>query len=157
MSQTFYLIACSAQKLPNAAQAKDLYCSDLFKKARGYVESQGAPWAILSARYHVVEPNRVIEPYDLSLSGMRKVDREDWGRRANNYLRPVYLSLTSTEIWDPTFRVCILAGKDYTGALLGTVLSSSYRDRVDLPLAGMGIGQQKAWLVANTPASVGAA
>ena len=41
-----YLVACVAAKLDHAAEARDLYASPWFRKARAHVERTGAPWLL---------------------------------------------------------------------------------------------------------------
>lgn len=57
-----YIVQCVGQKLKRPALARDLYCSDWFRKARAFVESQGAPWFILSAKHVLLCPDEVVEP-----------------------------------------------------------------------------------------------
>ena len=45
-----------------------MYISDLFIKARRYVETHYDKWFILSAKYHLVEPETSMEPYDETLN-----------------------------------------------------------------------------------------
>lgn len=54
--RAFYLISCVSRKRSAPAQARDLYTSDWFLKAREYVESTGSPWFILSAEHGLVPP-----------------------------------------------------------------------------------------------------
>jgi hypothetical protein len=48
------LVSCVKDKLDHPAPAKDLYTSDLFRKARGYAERVGVPWFILSSEHGLV-------------------------------------------------------------------------------------------------------
>lgn len=50
------------------APAKDLYQSTLFKKTRAYAEKHYDGWYILSALHRVLSPEKVIEPYDVTLA-----------------------------------------------------------------------------------------
>ena len=70
------------------APARDLYTSDLFNKARAYVERTDKPWLVLSAKYGLVHPNDVIAPYDLTLNTMRVADRRRWASRVLTQLEP---------------------------------------------------------------------
>jgi hypothetical protein len=77
-SRTTYLVSCVSKKSPMPAQAKDLYKSGWFLKARDYVESTRSPWFILSAKYGLVPPDRILAPYEQTLNTMRKSDRQKW-------------------------------------------------------------------------------
>ena len=57
--KTVYLISCVSKKRSTPAQARDLYTSDWFLKARDYVESTHSPWFILSAEHGLVPPNGI--------------------------------------------------------------------------------------------------
>lgn len=133
MMPPVFLVACVAQKRPHAAPARDLYRSDWFQKARAYVEAHGTSWFILSALYGLVEPARIIEPYDLSLVGMGAGARRAWGRRVTIQLQAAIADSAP---------IVILAGAKYRAAIDGWAA-----DRSTAPMAGLGIGQQEAWLL----------
>ena len=75
-----YLVACVKTKQSRPAPARDLYISNWFVKARTCVERSGQSWYILSAKYGLVEPNELIEPYEKTLKKMRADDRRAWAR-----------------------------------------------------------------------------
>jgi hypothetical protein len=60
------LVTCTAMKQERACEAKDLYVSPLFRKMRQYAERNSEKWYILSSKYHLVRPEEVIEPYDVT-------------------------------------------------------------------------------------------
>jgi len=132
MNTPVYLVACVAQKLPNAAPAADLYQSDWFRKARAYVELQGAPWFILSALHGVVAPDEVIAPYDHTLLVQTARERRLWGELVTTQL--------AARI-GATCPIVFLAGRLYREPLAAWA-----GDRAAVPMQGLGIGQQKAWL-----------
>ena len=61
-------IGCCKTKLDHAAPAKLLYNSALFKYAYQYAEYRADFIYILSAKYGLVLPEQIIEPYDQTLS-----------------------------------------------------------------------------------------
>lgn len=75
------LVGCVKSKLDRPAPARELYTSALFRKQRAYAEATGVPWFVLSAEYGLVEPARVIEPYELHLASTSRAYRTEWGRR----------------------------------------------------------------------------
>ncbi len=92
------LVACSARKLTHAAPAKELYQGDLFKKQRAWLEQTKMPWAILSAKYGLVMPDDVIEPYEQALKHMSRAENIRWALRTNQQIHerfgnPVILAL----------------------------------------------------------------
>ena len=76
-----HLVACARQKRASGAMAADLYTSDLFAKARAYVEAVGGPWFILSARHGLLHPLQWVEPYDTTLADLSIAERRAWGAR----------------------------------------------------------------------------
>ena len=70
MARTIILVSCVRKKRATASLAKDLYISDWFRKPAAYAGRNSDAWYILSARYGLVEPNQVIEPYDVTLNRM---------------------------------------------------------------------------------------
>jgi len=131
------LIACSKKKLANASEAKDLYCSPLFKAASQYAEKNYDKWLILSAKHGLLHPYRIIEPYDLSLNDMSAKERAKWSEMVLSQIAKLGLD-------DEKFYVH--AGKKYQGIC-------KYHANYHVPLAGLGIGQQLAWYKERNDAS----
>jgi hypothetical protein len=134
-ADTLYLVACVGAKLPDPALAKDLYISDWFVKVRHYVERAGAPWFILSAEYGLVGSEEVLAPYECTLNSMRVAERRAWARRVRGQME----SLLPT-----ASRIVIFAGVRYREYLMDYLRSRAAT--VDVPLRGLGIGKQLAWL-----------
>jgi hypothetical protein len=80
-SPTVYLVSCVSRKQKQACPARDLYASDLFRKARRYAEASGCPWFILSAQYGLVPPDQVIAPYERTLNHMDVDGRRVWAEQ----------------------------------------------------------------------------
>ena len=119
-----HLVSCVSVKLAHPAPARDLYCSPWFRLVRAVVEHE--PWAILSARYGLVWPQALIEPYDETLRGKTSGERRVWATR----VLAAVPSADSYVIW---------AGRIYAEHLAEAL-------RAELPLRGLGIGQQLAYL-----------
>ena len=124
------LVACGAAKLPHAACAADLYTGDLFRKSRAWAERYGHCWLILSAKHGLLPPGAWIEPYDETLTTKSPAELAEWGRRVSHQW-----------VHDDSRPVVILAGRRYRQWCDGRGYS--------VPMAGLGIGQQKAWLKAR--------
>lgn len=127
---TLYLVSCVSVKLDHPAPAKDLYCSPWFKAARQHVERLGVRWRILSAKYGVLHPDTVIEPYEMTLKTMRPHDRGVWGLRVREQM-------------PEADQYVLLAGRLYAEHLIKAL-------RPELPLKGLGIGQQLSWFKSHT-------
>jgi hypothetical protein len=132
---TIYLVSCVSAKLHGTAPAKDLYVSDWFRKARKYVETQTNPWYILSAKYGLVSPEQQLSPYDETLNKMPVSMRRQWAQRVLGKL---------TDILADGDTVVFLAGKRYREFLIEPLKLRGVN--IVIPMDGLGIGQQKAWL-----------
>src|SRR5262249_52239763 len=104
-----------------------------------YVERQGDKWLILSAKYGLVSPTRVLNPYEATLNGMSPAKRRAWASRILADLRPRC---------HPGDRVVILAGKAYREHLVPTL--KAWGCKVEVPMRGLGIGRQLQWLRRRT-------
>src|SRR5690242_5389923 len=78
MEGTVYFVSCVSKKRNQACEARDLYISSLFRKARQFAEESGSPWFILSAEHGLVAPGQVIAPYERTLNTMGVSDRRAW-------------------------------------------------------------------------------
>jgi hypothetical protein len=125
-----YLVACVGKKLPHPALAKDLYRSEWFLRARGYVEARHGRWFILSARHGLIASNKRIAPYELTLNTMGIEARREWAKRV--------IAQMKTQL-PPSRQVIVLAGKRYRDFLMNYLES---RAKVSVPLKGLGIGRQ---------------
>lgn len=129
------LISCVSKKRPSTAQAKDLYDSALFAKSREFIEQRCDSWFILSAKYGLLEPTAVVEPYEETLNTKSREERDEWAER-------VWVSLRQ---WlRPDDQVSILAGERYRERLVPLI--TAHGCRVDVPMEGLGIGRQLQWL-----------
>lgn len=129
------LVSCVKTKRSTPAAARDLYISPLFRALREYAESTTDAWYILSAKYGLLAPDAVIEPYEMTLNAMGKPDRDAWARRVEQQL---------TEVIPVGAEVTMLAGARYREAL-GPFLSAR-GNSVVVPLEGLPMGHQLAWL-----------
>lgn len=121
---TYGLVACCATKADKACAAKDLYVSPLFRMSRSWIERQGIPWFILSAKYGLLDPSRIVEPYNLTLSQLSRQQRQQWSRHVHQQI-----TLATREA-----TLLVLAGSLYLGATKGF--------RVIDPLQGLPIGRR---------------
>ena len=133
---TIVLVACVSQKLTHPAPAEFMYQSSWFLKARDFAYRYGDRWYILSAKYGLLPPDRIIEPYDKTLArGMSKVERLGW---ASNVLEQL---AGCTSIHD---ELVFLAGQKYRDHLVSRLERRGYT--VKVPMKGLRIGEQLAWL-----------
>jgi hypothetical protein len=130
------LVGCAKSKLDRPAEARDLYTSALFRKARAYAEARRARWFVLSAEHGLVEPQQIIEPYERHLSSTSRRYRIDWGKE-------VVHDLEAT-LGDRRAKVIeIHAGKSYVQAVRNGLTEAGAT--VVEPLAGLTMGERLAW------------
>jgi cytoplasmic iron level regulating protein YaaA (DUF328/UPF0246 family) len=129
------LVACVKTKRESATHARDLYLSQLFRATRRYAEKYADDWYILSAKYGLLSPGDVVEPYERTLKRMPKPDRLKWADCVQTKL---------IDILPGNAKVIILAGKLYREGI-----EPFLRDRgfsVSVPMEGLKFGEQLKFL-----------
>ncbi len=132
------LVGCVKQKLHQPAPARDMYTSTLFRFSKAYAEANSDKWYILSAKYGLVHPGQIINPYEETLNNKNRIERRDWARDVHRQLHDAdaihdYVSF----LW--------LAGQVYQRDL--SILLANYHQSD--PLRGLQIGKRLAWLKAH--------
>ncbi|MCY3810549.1 MAG: hypothetical protein OXH15_01980 [Gammaproteobacteria bacterium] len=130
-NRRLFLVSRVKTKRSRPGKAKEIYVSDWFRKARALVEREGCAWRILSAKYGLVHPDDVIEPYEKTLVAMRAAERRNWAGTVLEALEPCLAEAD---------RVVFLAGERYR-----ELLEPSLRSRgivVDVPMRGLSQGRQ---------------
>lgn len=134
------LIGCGKEKRACVEdEAQHLYTGPMFLARRAYAMKRALPWWIVSAQYGLIDPERVIRPYDLTVSQLSEVDRAAW---ALCVVKAVLDELPD----DVRLRdVCLELhmGADYAEPLVEVAQAVSLC--WDWPVRGLGIGQQRAW------------
>lgn len=133
-ARTLFLVSCVSRKRSTPCAARDLYTSNLFKKARRYVEADGSPWFILSAEYGLVDPGAFIAPYERTLNTMGVAVRRAWAERVLTALTPMLAGVD---------HVVVLAGDRYRAFLVPRIKERGIE--VEVPLLGLRIGEQQRW------------
>lgn len=133
------LVGCAAAKLQRPAPARELYTSQLFRKSAAYVEAYADRWYVLSAKHHLVAPETVLAPYDVKLGANSRSSPpiHAWAMIVVEQLRAEL-----AEVSEP-ITLLVLAGEQYRTFLVH--LAEPTWD-VQVPMRGLGIGQQLGWL-----------
>ena len=129
-------VSCVKGKRSTPSKAKNLYISDLFKKARQYIEGKFDQWYILSAEYCLLDPEKEVEPYEKTLNNMIAYERRQWSEVVYNQIRG---KLPDSQ----EYKLYFFAGKKYREYLVPKLRRDGYR--VEEPLKHLGIGKQLAW------------
>ena len=127
------LVGCAAQKRNRTAPADELYISPLFRSARQWAERNGDVWYILSAKHGLLTPRVLIDPYEQQLADLTPAQRAQWAANVANRLDRAEPGLARA-------RVTALAGRLYVEGL-----QARLGPRLELPLAGLGVGERLAW------------
>ncbi|WFU52358.1 hypothetical protein QA639_21870 [Bradyrhizobium pachyrhizi] len=128
-------LSCVKTKSATPELAEHLYISPWFRMAREYARRNSERWFILSAQHGLVEPGRLIEPYERTLNGARIDDRIDWSERVIEQIRERDLK---GEL------AVVMAGENYRRFLLEE-LHRRFR-KVSVPMYGLMMGQQLSWM-----------
>jgi hypothetical protein len=129
------LVSCVKSKRSKISPARALYTSAWFSKVRDLVETSGARWLILSAKYGLVLPDEPIAPYDFTLNDCGVAERREWASRVLEKLIP---QLAGER------RVVIFAGQRYREFLMQALLERGLK--AEVPMADLRQGEQLAWL-----------
>lgn len=135
LSDAIVLVSCVKSKLTHAAQARELYTSALFRKARDIVEASGARWFILSALYGLVAPDATIAPYEFTLNTLRVSERRAWATKVLEKLLPATTGYQ---------RVVFFAGERYREFLVKPL--EQHGLTIEVPMEHLAFGEQLAWL-----------
>lgn len=128
------LVSCVKSKQTKPTAAQDLYSSPLFRGMRTYAEAVSDRWFILSAKHGLLEPEQVIEPYELTLNRLGKQERARWASAIADAVERLVPADT---------RLVVLAGAAYV-ADLEPLLRRRYT--VDVPMRGLKLGNRLRWL-----------
>ena len=127
---------------------EQLYQSPLFSKRLDYAEAKGLRWAVLSAKYGVWFPQIELKPYDMTFAEMTPADVAAWHvgvaqRLILELWEPFNLKESDDFLKPSELTIEIHAGADYCHPL--TEILTAVGIKVELPLKGLGIGEQLAW------------
>jgi len=128
-------VSCVKTKSTTPELAEHLYISPWFRMAREWARRNSDRWFILSAEYGLVEPTRLIAPYERTLSKMRVGDRSYWADRVVEQIDDLKL----TGNW-----AYVLAGEAYRRFLMWPL--EDRFGRVSVPMEGLQMGEQLSWL-----------
>lgn len=133
--KTIVLVSCVSKKQSISLPAEDLYISEWFHKAALYARLIGDKWFILSAKYGLLHPDQIIEPYNVTLKSISKYQRVIWARRVLQDLNPLLSKDDS---------VVILAGHIYREYLEEPLRQMGCQ--ISIPMQGLRIGEQMQWM-----------
>lgn len=129
------LVSCVSKKRKGKHRVEDLYISPLFIWSRAYVKRYYDKYFVLSAKHHLLSPDQIIESYDETLIGksarVKKAWAEETFRQILKTIKPDGATLF------------IHVGMSYRKYLVPLLEAAGYK--VEIPLAGLRIGEQLSW------------
>lgn len=132
------LVTCGAKKQQKRSAARDLYIGPYYRACMDYAEALRPNHIfILSAKYGLLDPARMVDPYDETLNDMGVGGRRKWAGRVLEQLK--------RRFGGEKVEYTILAGSPYWRYLVDELGS------VRLPLRGKGIGKQLQFLRRRSP------
>ncbi|MGY3159605.1 hypothetical protein ACVL91_000511 [Bradyrhizobium elkanii] len=135
MATRVTFVSCVKTKSATPELAEYLYISPWFRMAREWARRNSERWFILSAEYGIIEPSKLIAPYERTLNGSSVEDRYNWSQRV----------IEQIVEWDLRGQwAYVLAGESYRRFLIETL--GQRFDRVRVPMEGLMMGQQLSWM-----------
>ena len=126
------LISCVSTKLEGNHKAKDIYISPLFKKSRKFVEKYYDDYYILSAKYGLIEKNKHIDSYNLTLNKMNINKRQMWS---------ILVAKQIKNIINKDDELFILAGEKYYMDLIKYI-----PNKTNIIMKNLGLGERLQYL-----------
>jgi len=138
-AQAPILVGCCGEKTKHGGQADTVYLSALFQKSMRHARrlsrmtNPPRPILIVSAFYGLLTLDAHIEPYDLRLSDLTKIERTAWTAKVEAQWRDAL-----PDVYSGT----ALCGASYIEAM-------PHGLEFDAPLEGLGVGDRLKWLNAQ--------
>lgn len=132
----FIVIGCGREKLPRAANARDLYVSPRFRMSVDLAETLGSPYGILSGQHGLLGPDTELSPYDVNLADLSPGYRYQWAAAALKAIRSRAKGR----------KVTILAVRDYCEPIAELNNSSSEPLDIVFPWDGLEKPDVMLWL-----------
>lgn len=125
-------LSCVKTKQKTRCAARDMYTSDLFRKSLAYAEKlQPTQIYILSAKYGLLDPQDVIDPYNATLVGANDATCKRWAYMVYKQMQEKHINFNDEAIF--------LCGKNYRKYLITKFTNAA------APMKHLGIGQQLAF------------
>lgn len=111
------LVSCGKRKSDYPCQAKDMYNSYRFQKLKEIAQNIGLQWFILSAKYGLLPPDQIIDPYDMCLTDCSDDYRQLWTEKV----------IQSLSRFSKETLFVIAANNDYSQSIAFSLINHGYR------------------------------
>lgn len=136
VKKQIFLVGCGRSKRRKLCVAKDLYTSQRFKTSIELAENLGNEYLIISGKHGVIEPGKVLEPYDQDVGKLDKKEKSEWATRI----------LADLSKYNKNAQYIILSGDDYSNVLLEKNASRKIPISLNAPFKEIQIENHKIWL-----------
>lgn len=102
------LVSCGKSKAESRCRAEKLYTGGLTQKGIEWMKRNCQTWFILSAKFGLLHPDTVIDPYDTKITDLNKEEIARWSAKVFGQLKAAHVENKDL--------LCI-AGKEYFQAL----------------------------------------
>lgn len=127
------VIGCGKAKVAvPKAKAVDLYNGPLYKAHLRLARSQGGPHYILSGKYGLVRPERVVANYDTTMTSGGRAKKDAWGAQVLEQFRAV----------GRPKKLVVLCGKQYLHGWHEQLQEDGWE--IVTPLMGLKVGERLA-------------
>jgi len=110
--KTIALISCGKYKQSKPSPAKDLYTSKLFSGSYNFAKTLNPDEIfIISSKHHLIHPDTLIDPYDLTLNNQSTKFKKTWANKVVEMIDDLGFDRNVDKF-------IILAGKNYNEYLL---------------------------------------
>lgn len=127
----YIFLSCVKQKQNKPCEAKDMYISSLFKGSYKYAKQLGGDIYILSAKYGLLKPDTIIEPYEQTLNAEDRNGIKRWSKQVIEQMKKEGINFNDKAVF--------LCGKNYRMYLMPLFKTAA------APLKHLGIGKQLAF------------
>lgn len=135
-------VGCTKAKRDHPCVAIEMYKpSTLFRKLCDHIETENPVDAlfILSAKYGLLEPLDPIDPYDETLNDKPVAELRAW---AWDVIRDLEEFITDHQLEDEPVTLRFYCGERYRRFIIPTMEVRYPHWRIEIPLKGLGIGEQ---------------
>jgi hypothetical protein len=116
--RTHFLISCGEHKQLTVAPAAELYTSPRFRLSVQLPQRLCVPFSVLSAKHGLLDPEKLVEPYDLNFASRSREEKRVW---AENVLSQLVAAHSNVE------RFVFLADDDYREYLVPLLLQRKFK------------------------------
>ena len=135
--KTLVIISCGKKKADRQLQAKNLYTGNLFQRQLAWAQRFGDRIQILSAKHGIIDLDKQLEPYDVTMTDLSKDQRESLSTQVYFWYRNIHGDYD---------RIIVLGSKLYVGVIRDALEMADTSEIMLDPLQGLQIGQRISWL-----------